>query len=195
VRRVALTIDTEHPDRPARPGNVERILDTLAVTGTRATFFVQGRWAEAYPGLARRIAAEGHVVGNHGRAHVSLRMLSDDGVREMVSHAETTIQRVTGVDPKPWFRSPHDDVTEDRSITDLLAQLGYRQVGWSVNPCDWDAGCTAQDVARGVVDGCSEVGDGAVVLLHSWPDATADSLPGIIETLRAGSKLVAVDAL
>ena len=76
MTRVALTIDTEHPDRPARPGNVERILDTLAATGTRATFFVQGRWAEAYPGLARRIAAEGHLVGNHGRAHVSLRLLS-----------------------------------------------------------------------------------------------------------------------
>ena len=195
MRRVALTIDTEHPDRPARPGNVERILDTLAATGTRATFFVQGRWAEAYPGLARRIAAEGHVVGNHGRAHVSLRMLSDDGVREMVSHAETTIRRVTGVDPRPWFRSPHDDVSEDRPITDLLAELGYRQVGWSVNPCDWDAACTPQDVANGVVDGCSEAGDGAVVLLHSWPDATADALPRIVETLRADSNLVGVDEL
>jgi len=50
--RVALTFDAEHPDRPARPGNDERLLDALAAAGVRATFFVQGRWAEAYPAVA-----------------------------------------------------------------------------------------------------------------------------------------------
>jgi len=195
MTRIALTIDTEHPDRPARPGNVERILDTLAATGTRATFFVQGRWAEAYPGLARRIAAEGHVVGNHGRAHVSLRLLSPDGIRASVRDAEEAIREATGVDPRPWFRSPHDDVTGDTPIIEVLEELGYRQTGWTVDPQDWDPSRTPGDVARAVTEGCAAGGDGTVVLLHSWPDSTADALAGIIETVRGHSELVGIDGI
>ena len=52
-----LTFDAEHPGQSlCPPGNAELILDILAQTGTRATFFVQGRWATAYPSVARRIA-------------------------------------------------------------------------------------------------------------------------------------------
>ena len=193
---MALTIDTEHPDRPARPGNVERILDTLAASGTQATFFVQGRWAEAYPGTARRIAAEGHVIGNHGRAHVSLRLLSPDGIRHSVRDSEKAIRKATGVDPRPWFRSPHDDVTGEEPITTVLAELGYRQTGWTVDPRDWDPTRTPQDVARSVTGGCSGAKDGAIVLLHSWPDSTADALGTIIENLQTSSlTMVGIDAL
>jgi len=195
VTRIALTIDTEHPDRPARPGNVERILDTLSGSRTRATFFIQGRWAQAYPGLARRIAAEGHLVGNHSRAHVSLRRLSPEGIRLNVREAEEAIRAATGADPRPWFRSPHDDVTGEQPISDVLAELGYQQTGWTLDPQDWDPERTAADVARIVTEGCAAGGDGTVVLLHSWPDATADALPEIIETLRADYELVGVDGL
>ena len=43
--RVALTIDTEHPDHPCRAGNPAAIADTLHAAGARASFFLQGRWA------------------------------------------------------------------------------------------------------------------------------------------------------
>ena len=195
MNRVALTVDTEHPDRPARPGNVERILDTLAATRTRGTFFVQGRWAQAYPGLARRIAAEGHLIGSHGRGHVSLRLLSPDGIRASVQDAEEAIRATTGVDPRPWFRSPHDDVTGEEPITILLEELGYRQVGWTVNPTDWDPSRSPADVTRDVTEACATEGDGAIVLLHSWPDSTADALPRILEIMQGEFDLVGVDEL
>ena len=64
--RVALTFDAEHPDRSwCPPGNAERILDALRDEDVPATVFVQGRWAQAYPSTARRIADEGHLVGHH----------------------------------------------------------------------------------------------------------------------------------
>ena len=56
--RVALTFDTEHWSHPSGADVQERILDVLAGAGVRATFFVQGRWATAYPECARRIAEE-----------------------------------------------------------------------------------------------------------------------------------------
>ncbi len=47
--RVALTFDAEHPDRPTVSGVEEQLLDVLDDLEVRATFFVQGRWAEAFP--------------------------------------------------------------------------------------------------------------------------------------------------
>jgi DNA-binding transcriptional regulator YhcF (GntR family) len=63
--RVALTFDAEHPDRPTSTGVTERLLELLERLAVPATFFVQGRWAEACPGTARRIVEGGHAVGSH----------------------------------------------------------------------------------------------------------------------------------
>jgi len=97
--QVALTFDAEHPDRSwCPPGAAERILDILAGAGIRATFFVQGRWAEAYPATARRIADEGHLVGNHSHHHARSPLFSDRGLREDVDAARDAIVRATGRD-------------------------------------------------------------------------------------------------
>ena len=48
------------------------MLDALRQSGTRATFFVQGRWAASNPALARRIAEDGHLVGNHSKSHAPM---------------------------------------------------------------------------------------------------------------------------
>ena len=50
--------------------------DVLAGLQVRTTFFVQGRWAEAYPALARRVATDGHLVGHHSHYHVRMVGLS-----------------------------------------------------------------------------------------------------------------------
>ena len=52
--RVALTFDAEHP-RPAStaPGATTGCSTRSRRPGRPATFFVQGRWAEAYPAVAR----------------------------------------------------------------------------------------------------------------------------------------------
>jgi len=78
--RVALTFDAEHPDRPHRAGATERVLDTLDAEGVVTTFFIQGRWAEAYPELARSIAERGHLIGNHSFYHARMPLLSDAGL-------------------------------------------------------------------------------------------------------------------
>ena len=86
--RVALTFDAEHPDRPTRPGVAEGLLDLLAAEQIQATFFIQGRWAEAYPTTAARIAADGHLVGNHSHYHARMTLLSESGFDTDVRDAE-----------------------------------------------------------------------------------------------------------
>src|SRR5438874_2503519 len=105
--RTALTFDAEHPSRSkCPPGNHDLLLDTLEALATPATFFVQGRWATAYPQTARRIAAGRHPMGNHSNHHAPMTLLSDDGIREDIQEAERRIRSVAGADPRPWFRCP-----------------------------------------------------------------------------------------
>ena len=104
--RVALTFDAEHPDRPTRDGVAESILAALERTDVRATFFIQGRWAEAYPETARLIPGGGHLVGNHSNFHARMPLFSEAGLASDVRESETTIRDVTTVDPRPWFRCP-----------------------------------------------------------------------------------------
>ena len=194
--RVAFTFDAEHPDRPARAGNDDRLLDALAAAGVRSTFFVQGRWAEAYPGTARRIADDGHLVGSHTFYHARLPLLSDDGLATDVRDAEQAIQDHVGVDPRPWIRAPFGAGARDSGLLARLGDLGYRHVGWHVAGDDWEPGKTVERLIGIVVGGAVACGDGAIVLLHSWPDPTAEGVGEMAGRLAAaGASFVTIDEL
>jgi len=194
--RVALTIDTEQRGRPASEGNPGRLLDVLAAAATPATFFVQGRWAGAYPVLTRRIRDDGHLIGNHSYYHAPLDLLTDAGIRDSVGRAQEVIVAVAGVDARPWLRCPYGRGEDDPRVLGLLSELGYRQVGWDFETDDWEDGRDAGELVETVVAGAIACGDGARVLLHSWPDVTAAALPRIIAGLKgAGAEMVTLGAL
>ncbi|MGH2380622.1 MAG: polysaccharide deacetylase family protein [Candidatus Limnocylindria bacterium] len=194
--RVALTFDAEHPDRPTSGDHHGPVLDELARLEVRATFFLQGRWVEAHPQLAGRAAEDGHVVGNHGFYHVRMPLLSREGFEEDVREAERTILEATGVDPRPWLRFPFGAGADVADIVDRLPALGYRHVGWDVEVYEWEPGRTASEVAARVVAGVKTHGDGAIVLLHAWPDPVAPALGEVVERLRGdGARFVGIDEL
>lgn len=193
--RVALTFDVEHPDRPTIPGVTERILEVLDLEQVRATMFIQGRWAEAYPDVAAAIARAGHLIGNHSFYHARMPLLTRAAFVTDVQSAESVLRETCGVDPKPWFRCPFGTGQDDRGLLAQLAELGYRNVGWDVDGYDWDAGDAAELETRVVRETLAR-GDGAVVLLHGWPRRTPEALPAIVARLRdAGAQFVRVDAL
>jgi peptidoglycan/xylan/chitin deacetylase (PgdA/CDA1 family) len=194
--RVALTFDTEHPGRPARPGAEDRILETLADAGVRGTYFLQGRWVRSNPEQARRIADAGHVVGNHSNYHAPMDALSDEWLRTDVQKAEQTIRAATGVDPRPWFRCPFGSGADDARVLEALGELGYRNVGWDVDPRDWEEGRTVEELVERVVDGVAAMDMDAVVLLHAWPTVTAEGLERVIGGLTdLGAEFVDIAAV
>lgn len=194
--RVALTFDAEHPDRPSAPGVQERLLDQLEALDVRATFFVQGRWAEAYPATARRIADASHLIGSHSHYHAPMDLLSAHGLRSDIAAAQAAVIDATGIDPRPWFRCPFGAGAGDAQVQRFVREAGYRHVGWHVEGVDWPVERSGAQVEATVVEGVVAHGDGCVVLLHTWPDRTEAAIPGVVRRLRdAGAEFVRIDDL
>lgn len=195
--RVALTFDAEHPDRPHHlVGAEDRLREQLGTLGVRATYFIQGRWAEAFPDQARRIGDDGHLIGNHSHFHAQMQMFTKDAIRQDIRMAEDAISRIMKVDPAPWFRSPFGAGADDVRLQEVLATSGYRQVLWNASGDDWDHRKTAQQVEDDMVNTAVAHGDGAVLLCHTWPSYTHDGLAGAVQRLRAlGATFVTLDQL
>jgi peptidoglycan/xylan/chitin deacetylase (PgdA/CDA1 family) len=182
MREVALTFDAEHPDGPqCPPGVAERIVSVLESNDVRASFFLQGRWATAYPDLARTIANDGHVVGNHSHSHANLTNLSPAGLVADIRAAEQAIASSAGVDPHPWFRCPHGTHSHSPQLAPILRELKYHDAHWNITVEDWEPDASAAEISARVIDGIDGRRDGAVVLLHSWPAVVPDALVRIID--------------
>jgi peptidoglycan-N-acetylglucosamine deacetylase len=194
--RVALTFDAEHPDRPHRPGVAEAILDELADRDVLATWFLQGRWVEGHPEVARRVATDGHLVGNHTFYHARLPLLTDDGIATDISEAERVIRDIVGVDPRPWFRCPFSAGSDDERVLGIVERLGYQDIGQDVVLEDWEPERTGAVLLAEGLRAVPAVGDPAVVLFHAWPPGTLDALPELIVGLRdMGARFVRIDEL
>ena len=138
----------------------------------------------------------GHLIGNHSFYHAPMPALSETAFDADVRAAERAIRRVTGVDPRPWFRCPYGVGSHDQSILARLTRLGYRETRWDVDGSDWRPRTSARGLVRSVVDGVVEHGDGTVVLLHPWTRAVDLGLASIIDGLRsAGASFIRLDEL
>ena len=129
-RTVAMTFD----DGPW-PENTPDVLDVLRSRGVKATFFVRGDQVARHPDLVRRIAAEGHAVGNHTWSHPDLGQLS---AADRIAEIERTTQAIaeaTGRQPC-LFRGPFG-VHHSPSIAGLARERGMTVVDWSIDTRDW----------------------------------------------------------
>ncbi|MFF9641101.1 polysaccharide deacetylase family protein [Kitasatospora aureofaciens] len=153
-RVVALTID-DGPDPKYTPA----VLDLLQQHGIRATFFLIGENAVEYPALVREIADRGHHIANHTWTHPDLRHMSESAVRDELERTSDLLHQTTGRLPT-WFRAPGGDWSP--VSLKVAADLGLRNMGWSVDPRDWSRPGTPA-----IVDTIlREVRPGAIVLNH-----------------------------
>ena len=179
--QVALTFD-DGPNPDATP----RVLDVLAGAGVRAAFFLLGTHVERWPEIARRIAAEGHAVGNHGYHHRRLHLKGPAYVELDIALGTECITAATGVAPR-YFRAPHG--FRNPWVGRCANAHGQRIVGWTLGV--WDSDRPGADViARRVLQGTR---DRTILLLHDGDGydpagdrtQTSAALPAIIEGLRA----------
>ena len=75
---------------------VPRLLDLLAAHRIHATVFALGWVARHFPGLIRRIAAEGHELATHGDEHRLMTRLSPEQFRAQMARSVDAIQQESG---------------------------------------------------------------------------------------------------
>ena len=172
---VALTFD----DGPW-PTQTEEVLDILAEADVKASFFMVGYLIERYPDIARRVADEGHVIGNHTQNHMILTRQSGEVTRRQIVDASRTITDVTGVTPA-WFRPPGGAM--NTRVLKEANRMDMDLVMWDVDPQDW----RRPGVERLLDDMLSQIGPGSVILLHDGGgdrSQTIEVLPLLIEELK-----------
>jgi peptidoglycan/xylan/chitin deacetylase (PgdA/CDA1 family) len=175
--RCYLTFD-DGPDPQWTP----RVLETLARTGVRATFFVVGRLAQHSAGLLREIRAAGHVVGNHAFSHRHPWTLTRARARSEVRSGSDAIAQALGERPH-WFRPPHGRL--GAYLVEAAREEGQRVALWSVSAVDWGPLGTP-DRIRARLD---EIRAGDIVLMHDGPlrhnrpDHTLQVLPSLLAAL------------
>jgi peptidoglycan/xylan/chitin deacetylase (PgdA/CDA1 family) len=182
---VRLTFDFESPGQSHWSPDAPRlILDALKVRDARATFFVQGRWAQTEPDLVRRMRDEGHLVGMHSHFHAPWDTMTWPGLREDVEKV-CEVLAAAGIDVGSYARAPNGRMSD--LAESVLAGFGLSHHGWNVDTGDWLLSTSIADIQRIV----TKAPEGSVVLLHTWPATTAAALPLILDQIEC----VRMDAL
>lgn len=150
---IALTFD-DGPD----PAQTPRLLDLLAESRSRATFFPIAPRAAAQPQLIRRMIDEGHAVGVHCDRHVRHSSRDLAWGRRDASRALRTLREL-GCDPRLW-RTPWGDTAEWSG--QVATEHGLAIVGWTVDTHDW-RGDSAPAMYAATRPGLRA---GAIVLAH-----------------------------
>ncbi len=100
------------------------LLDLFRAKHVKATFFVVGYVAEAFPELIRRIHLEGHEIASHGFSHCTLHTLSPEQFRNEISRSMALLDSLTGARVR-GFRAPEFSIDRDTCwAMEILAQEG-----------------------------------------------------------------------
>lgn len=178
ARAVALTFD-DGPD----PEHTARVLDLLAREGVSGSFFLIGKRAAASPELTRRIATEGHDLGNHTWSHKSLWLCGPRETRHQVERGHAAIAEAAGQPPR-FFRPPWG--MTNLALFPALRRLGTPCVFWSHQP----EGQRAVPASRQAELAVGRARPGTILDLHDGDGVAGagarlvEALPSLIAGLR-----------
>ena len=166
--QLALTFDA--CGGPGGAGCDHRLLETLRRLGVPATLFVNQRWIDANPGVARELAADPlFELANHGSRHCPLSVTGrraygipgTSGVGQVyheIMDNQAVLQALTGRPPR-FFR-PGTAFYDDVAVA-VTRRAGLLPVNFSINA---DAGATLP--APAVAAALAKASAGDIVIAH-----------------------------
>jgi len=155
------------------------VLDLLKARGVRTTLFLTGAFIRRYPALVKRMAAEGHELGNHtmDHPHFAPGMKRDpkwtrERIQRQLLDADAALVSLLGRPMDPYWRAPYGEHTAE--IRRWAEELGYRHVGWSegADTLDWATPKerklyrSGEAIVARLQQRLNRDGDGLIVLMH-----------------------------
>ncbi|WP_433594834.1 polysaccharide deacetylase family protein [Lysinibacillus xylanilyticus] len=182
---VALTFD----DGPA--DNTNQILSLLEEYNAKATFFLIGAEIEKFPEEARRIAEEGHQIGNHTYSHNRMIFKTPSYYKDEIEKTDQLI-RDTGYKGEIDVRPPNG-----KKLIGLPYYLNKHKretITWNLEPDTFYT--TVSDKVKYVTE---NIEPGSIILLHPMYDKTGKALQtieGILQKLsNEGYTFITVNEL
>ncbi|WNC68466.1 DUF3473 domain-containing protein [Thalassotalea nanhaiensis] len=112
--------------KPTVEYNTKKILNLFAQHNVKATFFILGWVARAYPDLIRTIHNSGHEIASHGFEHTRITEQTRDEYIFDVSRSISTIEDIIG-DKILGYRAPSFSINETTVWAyQVLAELGIK---------------------------------------------------------------------
>jgi peptidoglycan-N-acetylglucosamine deacetylase len=193
---LALTFD----DGP-NPAWTPQLLDILAASGVRATFFAVGRFAGAEPALLRRVAEAGHLIGNHSWSHPNLARTGSSRVHEELRRTSETLGGIIG-EPIRYFRPPFG--ARRPAVLRIARELGMVPVLWNAMTSDWSEP-SAERIAMRIsrkIESNGQRGRATTIVLHDGGHLGLGANRGpsvhaagqLVARYRATHRFVTVDA-
>ena len=180
--------------------NTLKVLRILREFGIKATFFIIGEKLEkdfiadgaelkkTPKEIIDLILAEGHEIAAHCYSHPDFLQLSDQEITEQMQKTAELFKSLSGKVPR-FMRPPYGYA--DRRVADVLNDLGYFIVRWSIDTQDWreDTELAVSNFKRAAKP--AEQGSSEIVLMHDNQSQIDVYLPQIIEHARSlGYKFV-----
>ena len=159
-------------------GCTAKILDVLQAHNVPAAFFLVGNYMEKNADLVRRMAQEGHTVGNHTMHHPDMSKIADPAAfQKELADLESLYQDITGEEMPKYYRPPQGTYSE--SNLKMAKELGYKTVFWSLAYVDWnnDSQPTKEQAFSKLLP---RIHNGAVILLHSTSKTNAEILDELL---------------
>jgi peptidoglycan/xylan/chitin deacetylase (PgdA/CDA1 family) len=178
-KEVVLTFD----DGPLPPYS-NQILDILAAQCVKATYFLVGEMARAFPAMVRRIYEEGHTIGTHSDDHPTrFGQLPVEKMRQEIDWGISDVSAALG-DPKylaPFFRIP--GLARSDLVESELAARGLIVFSSDTVADDWHHRIGAKGIIAAAMQRLEAHGKG-ILLLHDIHPKTVAALPGLLKELK-----------
>ncbi|MBD2385004.1 polysaccharide deacetylase family protein [Cylindrospermum sp. FACHB-282] len=184
---IALTFD----DGPS-PKNTAQILEILKKNNIKATFFMVGQMVQSFPQIAKKVADDGHVLGNHTWHHWYRQMDTATAASE-INRTADIIYKTTGVKTN-LFRPPGGFL--HNGLVDYAKSQKYAVMMWSSESGDSQRRGQAPTLVKNVLKTAKP---GAIVLMHDGGgnrSRSVKALPQVITGLKSqGYRFVTIPEL
>ncbi len=175
-KNIYLTFDNGYEE-----GYTPAILDVLKKEKVPALFFVTGHYVESRPDLVKRMADDGHIIGNHSYHHPDLSILSKEAMRKELEDLEEKVAEVSEQKELKYLRPPRGIFNQQ--TLEWSNELGYIHVFWSLAFRDWETG-KQKGWKYAFNEVMEQIHPGAIILLHTVSKDNAEALEALIKELR-----------